>query len=273
MATRDQLEKSTEASRPIEVYTFTLGTDVFRYTSAEDDLTIGVDTFLAIPISRNQVILGSDQQRRELLVTVGFDNEVASKYYDVVPGQRADFTLVRYQRDESPAFNTSILLFSGKVQSVNFIDNITKAQIAIRSTEAALSRNVPRLTYQGMCGAFLYDRFCGADPSLHNHIGTVTLVSGNDITVSGAGASGHNFTSGYCRPVSEEDYRMVLSQSTDVLTLLLPFANDPLGANIQAFAGCDHLIEGDCALVFDRVADYIGFPFVPERNIWETGVL
>jgi hypothetical protein len=41
---------------------------------------------------------------------------------------------------------------------------------------------------------------------------------------------------------------------------------------MQAFAGCDHLIEGDCALVFDQVAEFGGFAFVPSKDIFAQGV-
>lgn len=266
------LERSREDSRPVEVYTFTLGSEVFRFTSAEDDLTIGGLLFEKTEISRNQVVVGSGQTRRVLGVTVLADNQFASKYVGVVPGQCADFTLDRYQRDEVPAFNTTLRLFSGTVKSVKFTNDVTNAEISIQSIESALSRNLPRVTHMAMCGAFLYDRFCGADPNLFNHIGEVTLVSGNDITVTGAGASGFNFLSGYCRPVGVEDYRLVLAQSGDVLTLRLPFHEDPTSLDLQCFAGCDHLIEGDCALVFDRVADFVGFAFVPNRDVFVDGV-
>lgn len=266
------LEASVEDSRPIEVIEITLGSEVFRYTSAEDDLTIDGDLFEAIPINRNQVIVGSDQQRRTLTVTVPATNSFARNYIDIIPGERAEFSLFRYQRDESPAFDTRILLFSGRVQSVKFSNDGQNAAINVRSIEAALSRNLPRITFMGMCGAFLYDRFCGANPASFNHIGAVTLVSGSDITVTGAGALSFPLESGYVRPTGENDYRMILSQTGDVLTLLLPFQNDPTGANVQVFGGCDHLIDGHCATVYDRVIDFVGFAFVPNKNIFQTGV-
>lgn len=272
MATATELEQSRESSRPIEVYDFMLDGEPFRYTSAEDDLTIGGDIFEAIPIARNSIIRGTDQRRRVLLVTVPTTNPLASKYIDIVPGQPAELSLRRYQRDEVPAFDTNVLLFEGKIQSIKFSNDGLNAGIILRSSEAALSRNMPRVTFGSMCGAFLYDRFCGANPTLHNHIGEVTLVDENQITVNGAGASGHKFISGYVKPTTENDFRMVTAHSGDVLTLLLPFHNNQLGSSVQVFAGCDHLIDGDCALVFDRVADFLGFAFVPDKEIFRVGI-
>lgn len=272
MATYDTLEKSLQDSRPIELYEFTLGSTIFRYTSAEDDLTVGADTFTAEAIARSQVEQGSDAANRTLTVTVPTTNAFAAQYIDVVPGVRASINVFRYQRDESPSFGTQVLLFKGIIQAVQFTDDGTAAEIAVRSIETALNRNIPRFTYMGMCNHFLYSAGCGADPSAHNFVGPVSAVNGNDITLDGAGASGHDFVGGYCHMTGDNDYRMILAQTGDVLTLLLPFGTSPLGSNVQAFAGCDHLVDSDCALVFDRVADFGGFPFVPNINPFQSGL-
>ncbi len=272
MTSFNTLETSVESSRPIELYVFTLGSSTYRYTSTEDALTVGADDYLPETIARNQVEQGSDQSTRTLIVTVPAGNDFAQRFVNVVPGEQATVTVFRYQRDESPAFSTTVLLFKGLVQSVRFPDDATTAEIAVRSIEAALNRNVPRFSYMGMCNHFLYDSACGVNPSSFNFIGTVTAVNGNVVTVSGAGASGFDFVGGYCHPTAVNDFRMVLSQSGDDLTLLLPFADSIVGGNLQIFAGCDHLVGGDCALVFDNVINFGGFPFVPNRNVFQTGL-
>lgn len=272
MTSFDTLELSVESSRPIELYEFVIGADIYRYTSAEALISISGDDYTPETIARGGVDQGSDQADRTLTITLPSSNAFAQRFIDVVPGERASVTVLRYQRDESPAFATSVLLFKGTVQSVNFADDATAAEINVRSIETALNRNVPRFTYMMPCNHFLYDLGCGADPSTHNHVGAVTAVSGNTVTVAGAGASGHDFVGGWARPTGANDFRMVLAQAGDVLTLLLPFADSILGGNLQVFAGCDHLITGDCALVFDRVGSYGGFAFVPNRNPFEVGL-
>jgi len=272
MTSFNTLETSVESSRPIELYEFILGSVTYRYTSAEDIVTVGSADYTPLAIGRNQVEQGSDQSTRTLVVTMPSDNPFAEQYISVVPGERATVNVFRYQRDESPSFATQVLLFQGLVQSVRFPDDGTVAEVAVRSIEAALNRNIPRFSYMGMCNNFLYDENCGVDPSSFNYIGAVTLVDGNDVTVSGAGASGFDFVGGFARPSGANDFRMVLAQSGDVLTLLLPFADSIVGGNLQVFAGCDHLIEGDCALVFDNVAEFNGFAFVPNKNIFQVGI-
>lgn len=272
MATYDQLEGSTEGSRPIELYEFMLGSTPFRYTSAEDEITIGADVYTPLAIARGRIEQGSDQNNRNLTVTMPTLTDLAQEYIAVPPGQKVSLNIFRYQRDETPAFTTQVLLFKGRVQAVAYPNDGHSAEFAIRSIESSLNRNLPRFSFAGQCQHILYDDACGAVASSFDHLGATSSISGNTITVSGAGASGLDFVGGYCRPTGTNDFRMILAQSGDVMTLLLPFQVDPTGENMQCFAGCDHNIEGDCALVFDRVAEFGGFAFVPSKDIFAQGV-
>lgn len=268
------LESSRESSLPLEIYEITLGSDEYRYTSAGGDLTVGGVTYTALPIARNSIEQGSDSQARNLVLTLPGDNPFAARYRNVVPGQRANVNVWRLQRDEVPEFNTRILMFKGQVMSVRFPQDGYTAEIAVRSIEQALNRTVPRHTFMSMCNHILYSSACGADPLLYDVIGSVSAVTGNTITLPGANARPDGFyNGGYCRPVSgDDDFRLILSHVGNVLTLLLPFATNVTGVSVQAFAGCDHLVDGDCATLHDRVAEFGGFPFVPNRNIFQSGL-
>ncbi len=272
MSSFDTLESSQESSKPIELYEFVVGTDEFRFTSAEDDITIGSDVYTATAIARSRIEQGADQANRTLKVTMPSFEALAQLYVTVPPGEKARVNVFRFQRDEVPTFDTQVLLFKGRVQACRFPNNGSSAEFAIRSIETAMNRNIPRFNFGGMCQHVLYDSNCGALESSFNLLSTAASISGNTITVTGAGASSLDFVSGYIRPTGSNDFRMVTAQSGDVLTLLLPFASDPTGDNVQVFAGCDHLIEGDCALVFDRVAEYGGYAFVPSKDIFASGL-
>lgn len=272
MSTFDILEQSLQDSLPIELYEFSLGADFFRFTSAEDELTVGADVYMPIAIARGKIEQGSDQSSRNLSVTMPASEQLAQKYITIPPGQKTGLNVFRFQRNEVPAFDTQVLLFKGRVQSVRFPNDGQSAEFAIRSIESAMNRNLPRFNYAGMCQHVLYDAACGAIATNFDHLGNATSTSGNTITVAGLSASGIDFVGGYLRPTGVEDFRMVLAQTGDVITMLLPFQIDPTGQPMQAFAGCDHLIAGDCALVFDRVADYGGFAYVPSRDIFGRGV-
>jgi hypothetical protein len=266
------LAGSVDSSRPIELYEFTLGSDVYRYTNAEDDITYGGELFAAVAIAHSRITEGADAARQTVRITINAANALASAYVSSVPSEQVAVQVFSLERDESPTFNTQVLLFGGEVESVDFDNDTESAVFNVRSLEAALGRNVPRVNFGGQCGHFLYSTGCGSNPDDHDYIGTVTLVEANEITVSGLDASGMDFVGGYVRLVSASAFRLVLSQSGDVLTLLLPFSESITGESVQVFEGCDHLIDGHCATKHDRVIDFLGFPFVPNKNVFQTGL-
>lgn len=267
------LETSVESSQPLELYQFVLGSETFRFTSSEDDLLVDSNTWTAIPIYRGRLVQGADAERSSLSVSLPGVEAFPRKFIVTAPAARCSFSLYRYQRNESPSFDTQVLLYQGFVQSAKFTDDGHTAELTIKALEAALGRNIPRFGYMGLCNHFLYDSNCGVNPSSFDYTGEVTLVDGFDITVSGLSGAGLDFVGGYARPTGENDFRTVYAQSGDVLTLNVPFANDQTGNNLQVFAGCDHLVDGDCALVFDNVERFGGFPWVPTDDVFRSGII
>jgi uncharacterized phage protein (TIGR02218 family) len=273
MSSFDTLEKSVQDSRPIEVYTIQLGGQAFRYTSAEDVITVGLNEYEPISIQRSAIGQGVEERRRIVTITLPADNVFARKYINVVPGQKATVDVVRLQRDESPTFNTQVLIFRGQVLSVRFPDDGLVAEIATRTIEASASQSIPRFTAMASCNHVLFGPGCNVDPATFSNTGTVTVVSGNQITVPGLNVRPDQyFRGGTCTPTSETDPRLVIDHVGNVLTLLLPFSSSILGGTVEVRAGCDHKFDGDCATKFDNVIEFGGRPYVPTKNPFDTGL-
>lgn len=275
MTSFDTLESSRQDSRPLEIYEFSLGSDTYRYTSRASNVVVGANTYTPQAISRSSIEQGSDQKSRNVVITLPGDNVFARRYINVVPGLKATLSIIRLQRDESPTFATQALVFKGQVQSVAFPQDGHNAEIAVRSIESAKNQNIPRFTYMGMCNHFLYDSGCKVDPSSFTHIGTVSS-GGATTSVTVVGANGQPdgyWTGGFATAtVGEQDFRFILNHVGNVITLLLPFAADVTGLSLQLFAGCDHILTGHCATKFDNVLEFGGFAFVPNKNIFATGL-
>lgn len=273
MSSFSSLESSAESSRPVEIYRFALGSEEFLYTSSANDIVRSGETFVSVPIKRDRIVVGQSERKRVVSIDLPSDNEFAQLYVGTPPGQKATVVISRLQRDESPTFATKIDRFYGVVASVNW-PNAATARIAARTDESAVENNLPKYTYMGMCNHTLYGPGCDVDPIPHTFAGTISVVSGRDITVPGAGASGKDFTGGFVRlSGSGGDPRIVLKQAGDVLTLLTPFFSAVVGASVDCLAGCDHVIESDCALVFNNVVKNGSCRFVPPRNIFQQGLL
>jgi hypothetical protein len=94
------------------------------------------------------------------------------------------------------------------------------------------------------------------------------------ITVTGASTFNVTFSdffeTGYVE--FNGDYRTVVGQSGDDLTLILPFRSSPDGQSVIARAGCKLRIAEDCRDKFNNAERYGGFPYGPLINPFVSGL-
>lgn len=270
----DPNESSQQGSAPVELYTITIGATTYRYTSAEDDVSEGADTFTAINIKRDRLATGGrDAAQQDLVIELPSDNAIVKQYINAVPGVKAEVTIERTQRPDS--FSESIILFEGRIASVAFEDQGRRAKVKVEPRINAVSRPVPRFNYQGLCNHVLYDARCGvadSSPSFRLASAEVTAELGNTITVTGASANGDGYyTGGFVESQGGVDHRLIIDQTGEVLTLHLPFAAPVLGQDVNVYAGCDHQIA-TCKSKFNNVVNFGGFAYVPTKNVFESGL-
>lgn len=279
--TYDAFADTIEDSRPVEVYRFVQGGVVFDFTSAEDEVIVDGVTYEPETISRGRIAQSPTDRNNTLQVTVPSSNAFVSRFKASVPASRASVTIKRVQRGDFPG-PESITIYEGFVASVAFENELSEAVIACKPVESASSRAIPRFSYQSLCNNVLFDDNCKVDDtdSRWRLTAVVSAQSGATITVPGAGAFGADWwVGGFVEIDGGDDLRLVVAQSGNDLTLLLPFPASAVGRTVTAFAGCDHTIE-TCDTKFDtpedtdsNVINYGGFAFVPTRNPYQTGLL
>lgn len=271
--TYDAHEKSIESGRPIELFELILGSETFRWTSAQDDQVISSITYTAIPIKRSKLEQGPDA-KGTLELTVPGSNEFARRYISSVPGSEARVRIFRFHRPDTPTPEVR-QLFDGVVKAVRFADKGRQAKIAIDPRITGGSRSGPRFVFSSACNHVLYDDDCqvdDTDPSFRYSTGIVTAINGRDITISGLNTFGDGwFDAGYVELVGATDGRLIIKQVGDVCTLLLPFPDSIMGQQVTVFAGCAHDPTA-CADKFTNFERYGGFPFVPAINPFQTGI-
>jgi len=273
VATYDTLESSLELGRPVELYRFAIGSEEYLYTTSEDEIPIGLEIFTPESIRRNSTVAqGRDERQRELTITLPASNPFASQWKEVAPGLPGFVTIIRVQRDETPSIGTTQAVeFNGIVRGAEFPEDGQEIILGITSEEAATGRPIPRFSFSAVCNHFLYDPGCGVDPNAHKVTAAVSAESGSNITVPGVGAfADQTFRGGYVKPFGLTDFRLITSQVGDVLTLNRSFKNSILGLTVDAFKGCDFIIDSDCLNVFNNVIEFGGFPFVPTKNPFQS---
>jgi hypothetical protein len=260
-------------SRPIDLYRFDYGTEIFRFTNNAEDYVFGGTTYTALEISRSAPSQNPRERRNtKLQVKALASQRPFSDYIGIQPAVTLNCTITRIQLDEvataspfsspqpPPAPATGFVLFEGYVTSIAFKGRT--CDIDMNPFNEQFSREIPRYKYQSLCNHVLYDSFCTIDKNSFKQSGLVNGEDGNDISVNGF--SGSAFTGGYVQNEAGNDYRMIIEQVGDTFTLLLPFRSI-LGETVTAFQGCDHSVQ-TCKTKFNNVANFGGFPLVPGTN-------
>lgn len=263
-------EISPADGQPTELYEFAIGSEVFNYTSSEDEIVVGAITYTPVEIERTNITLGSETRRDVLSVTMPSSVAPASRYIQIVPGQRGSLTIKRQHRTDTPTPET-IVIFKGIVRAVGFTDNGLTAELSVVPITTGLGREVPRFTFQGLCNHVLYDSRCKVLQSTFQTTATVTVEVGNVFTIPGLSAEVDGFFTGGFVQLGTTDFRLILSHTGDDVTLLLPFPESIVGVSVDVFAGCDHTLA-TCKTKFNNVIEYGGFAFVPLRNVFVSGI-
>ncbi len=266
-------EESVEAGQPVELFKFTLGATIYRYTSAEDEINFAAQTWLPRPITRSAPSQSLDDRTHQLEITLPTEDEVASKFIGIVPGQLMECEITRFHRGDGAS--EAFILWQGRITGATYKKQGAQCSLRGLTTEAAFDRSIPRYKYQGLCNHILYDTRCAVVKSSFQYTGTVGAVTNNVVEVVGLFASkGAGWALGGYVSNNDVDYRLVTAQSGDNLTLILPFEANVAGTSVNVFAGCDHTLEGThgCEPKFSNEINYGGFHWVPILNVFETGL-
>lgn len=280
-------EASAEGGQPIEIYKFTAGALSFLFASSEDEIIIADPqpvvfrgTYEPIAISRDRIQASADGGRTDA-ITVKMPSSIAlaQRYVNIVPGVRTNLSIFRFHRGDGP-LPEIVTVFKGDVTTVSFTENGRKATFSVVSLARAKSRTIPRFTYQGPCNHMLYDSRCKIseiDPAFEKFLTCSAIDSSSTIlTVTGAGGfvpAADFFVSGFIE--LNDDFRTVIDQGgpgDEDLTILVPFVDNPVGQTLRVLAGCKLRLVVDCFSKFDNTINFGGFPFVPKKNPFTTGV-
>lgn len=263
-------EESIEGGRKVVLYHFLIGTTNYRYTSAGDEIVFQANTFFPRQITGSAPSRAVDENPVDLEINIPATDAVVLPFIGTVPGQRMAVTIYEVHRDD---LVNAHILWQGRIAGASFTENGTKAVMRAITSESAASRPVPRHKYQSLCNHFLYDANCTLDRELFKFTGTITAIVGNVITIGGLfAAEGADWAlGGYIKQSGGEDYRMVLNQSGDDLTVLLAFADNLLGSTVDVYAGCLRDI-GTCETKFNNKVNHGGWPNIPTKNIFQRGL-
>lgn len=266
----DDYEKSAEGGTPVELYEFDVSGTVTRFTSSEEDVTYLSNTFTAISIARNNFGQATGERQDNLIIIVPAKESWVQQFIATPPGTSVGLILRRFHTDDPD--NEVKVIFQGNVTSVVFSNDGHHAEIHVVPATSRLTQQIPRFNYSGLCNHLLYDARCKIsehNPSFEKFL-NISAVTDDLITADGASGFGADFfEAGFV--AWSGDYRLVIKQTGDVLKLLLPFQTSPVGHTVRCLAGCKLRVT-DCVTKFANILNFGGFPWIPTKNPFSSGL-
>ena len=260
----DDYELSAHNGAPIECYKFVGTFTTYRYTSAEVEVTVNGENYIPIPVKRNAVRAGTQEDDTLALeISLPFDVAVVRDYAYAESPPALALEVYRVHRGSNFATDF-ILMWKGAVTS--FAVDGRWARIRVPSVfSRALQSNVPNVYYQAPCNHVLFDARCKVDRATYAHQTTVVDVTGRSILVDDMGAPQNALAAGELVNLRTGERRLILANALDVITVSYQFVDIQPGDQVELVYGCDHSFT-TCKAKFNNGINFGGHPFIPSDN-------
>lgn len=253
----------------VELYAFESDSAQFHLTPHEFDVDLDGTLYKSLPLDRNALALGAEAAKSALELRLPPDADLVRHLLaSALTGEATTVTLRIARRDAwGDSWWIAGTRWMGRVLGVEVSSDA--ARIRCESAQVSLKRIGLRRLYSRACSHVLYSAACGATPISASAV--VSSVEGRHVDLEGgvpAGVSG-GLAGGWLQTPAGARH-MIVSETGSGVDLLTPVAL-PVGATVQLTVGCDHS-TATCQARFNNLANYGGFPAIPTKNPFATGV-
>jgi uncharacterized phage protein (TIGR02218 family) len=264
MATHTVIDNTRYDGTPVECFHFVIDGAVYNYCTGNQQITVDGKVFSPALVSRTTIKSTdniSDQSTVD--ITIPVDSEVAQAVIFDEDARDVDVTVYRahYTTDD----NTFDVLWKGSALSFGASDR--DAVINTGNTfQLKFLGNFNAVYYQLRCDHILYGDRCQADETAHDYAATVDAIDTgtNTITFSGDAVVADALENG--EMVMADGTRVgIVENTTTTFKLSYIPAGLAVSDDVTLYDGCNHNID-DCNDKFSNIANYGGFPNIPESN-------
>lgn len=252
------LEESIEDGRPIYLYRFSLNDKVWRYTSADDDLTVGGFTWTGVPISDDGVKQTGDVTTDALTISTTTGIVPVQLYMTYPPAQPVQLAIFRGHEGDSEIK----AIYVGEVTQCA-IPYPGAARLTCETFSATMQREGLRLGWQRNCPYALYDPVtCKVNKMAHQYISGCEGVVGNVIWLPNfEGQPDGKFRGGFVEwtdPVRGIERRAVENNVGGSFSMFGSSDGIVFGTVIYAYPGCARTVAA--CQSFNNFDNYGGVP-------------
>lgn len=262
--TYDTRERSVADGAPVELYEFTRGEVVSRFTSADADVPLLSQNYTSATIERTDIETSSERARNAIRLTCARDFPIADLFRIAPPTEVITLTVKRVHRgDDDPA-----VIWMGRVLNCEWGRGST-AVLNCEPVGSSLRRPGLRRKFGRQCPHVLYSQGigqCNVVRSAFSTDTTVTSIAGLVLNVAALDALPYG--GGFVEWTTGEglvERRFITSATGTALTLSQAFQGIAVDDEVTVSPGCDHTTS-TCATIYDNLDNYGGFIFVPRKN-------
>lgn len=265
-------EASKHDGKPVELFRYEGTYQNFYYTSGQKVISFQApdeaspNDYIPLAMKRSGVPQTTqDDDNAEVTIEMPVSTDLVAIYGFQISPPALFLTIYR-----GHAPGEYVRYWSGEVENIQVARGTATVRVP-SGLASALSTDFPNVYYQTPCNHTLFDPRCGVAPEDWTVTTSIDAIDGVNVTVDDIGTLDDMMLGGDALLPSGER-RMIVAQTGNVITLNYPFASaDPTDA-ITLMTGCDLAWAGDCKLRYDNTRRFGGFPFIPPKNIFRTGL-
>lgn len=253
----------------VELYAFSSSNAQFYLTPHEFDVDLDGTPYTSLSIERNELALGAEAAKSALELKLPPSCDLVRHLLAAsLTGDTTSVTLRIGRRDNwGDYWWLSGTRWIGRVLGVEI--NADAARIRCESAQVSLKRIGLRRLYSRQCSHVLYSSACGASPITGSAF--VLDVYGRNVELDGGvpGSVSGGLAGGWLQ-TPDGARHMIISDDGSSVELLYPVVIES-GTEVLLTVGCDHS-TATCQSRFDNLDNYGGFPAIPAKNPFSTGV-
>jgi hypothetical protein len=167
--------------KPVECYRFTRQSLVWRYTSADESITINDETYTPLAITRDKIQDSTERKKRQLKITLPRSADICSLWRPYPPSDVVAVTLLQRHRGETD-FE---LAWYGRVLQPHFTD--AECELTCDPSSGGARTHGLMLRWTRGCPLALYSQgrgMCNLNPADFSVPAILTGVSGLTLTAA-----------------------------------------------------------------------------------------
>lgn len=256
----ETVDTSIQDGQPVYLYEFTSGTSVARFASCAEDVGSAPIIYSASAVNVGSRRIGENIFKDSIKIKFPRSDLFAKQYIWNSPDVMTTVTIKRWHRTLTVA--EAVVEWKGRIVSATTGENIIT--IECESIYTSLKRIGLAMQFEINCVHPLYSAGCGASKVAALTEISVVAVSNTLIEVGDLSSFSAGWFSGGLLEYAG-DARFILEHSGNILRLASPMTSLTTGVDVSLYPGCDKTTTM-CVAKFNNIDNYLGFPWMPNRN-------